>query len=184
MYISTACLSMQACICQLKKRIEMRQKVEVCSLGDKPDILTTTRICIDLCSIKSAKTLSHARGMLLALRLRHPPHLSQSFQERGTLDSGNIDTTPPKYDLVADPSKEVGAFGSPTAYHCVRFASKEDYEEAAALLSKAKVRVFSAVHELEASPMEKRPSSHTLCSHRLPNEHVPEGKHPLPVFAI
>jgi hypothetical protein len=168
---------LQACVCQLKKRIELRHKVEKCCVGDTADKTTITRICIDLCSIKSATTLSDGRGLFLAMRLRHPPHLSKCFQERSALDSGTVNAALPKYELVADPSKAIGAFGSPTAHFCVGFASKRDYDEAAALLQKARVRVFSAVHEL-ATPMERRPRSHTLCSHRLPNEHVAEGMRP------
>lgn len=142
-----------------------------------PDTIVITRICIDLCSIKSAKTLSHARGqaMFLALRLRHPPDLTQCVEQRSTLDSGLLDTAPPKYELIKDPSGDVRAFGSPTALHCVRFASKRDYDEASTLLQKAKVRVFSTVHELAAEQHPRRTGSHTLCAHRLPNEHAPEG---------
>jgi hypothetical protein len=70
---------------------------------------------------------------------------------------------------------DVAAFGSPTAYHCVGFTRKSDYDEAVRLLDKAKVRVFSTVHSLAAAPMERRGRSRRLCSHRLPSEHVAEG---------
>ena len=119
---------MQACICQLKKRLELRYRIETASCGDAPDTITITRICIDLCSISSAKTLSDARGMFLALRLRHPPDLTHCVQQRNVLDSGVVETTPPKFDIIMDPSGEAGAFGSPTAFHCLRFARKKDYD--------------------------------------------------------
>lgn len=170
-------------MCQLKKQIELRHKLESYSRGDS-DKITVTSICIDLCSIKSAKTLSDGDGLFLALRLRHPPHLSKSFQERSTNESGASDTTPSKFELVVDPSKDMGAFGSPTAYHCVKFASKEDYDKAVAILEKARVRVFSVVHQLAVQPIERRANASKLCSYRLPNEHTPEGVRPLHALLV
>ena len=175
--------ALQACVCQLKKRIELRHKLESYSRGDS-DKITVTRICIDLCSIKSATTLSDGDGLFLAWRLRHPPHLSKSFQERSTNESGASDTTPSKFELVVDPSEDTGAFGSPTAYHCVKFASKEDYDKAVTLLEKARVRVFSVVHQLAVQPIERWANASKLCSYRLPNEHTPEGACPLHVLPV